>query len=100
MSGPLKCRVGSTHWTLVGNTVIKTYLERFSVTTPEINCILFFFIYYGHCVFLHDIKAFFKRFLLKEHFLCNWESSCLTLYIMQEHNPKNTFAQLNQKIYN
>ena len=37
MSGPCKCPVGWTHWVPVGNTAMKTYLEKDSVTTTVNN---------------------------------------------------------------
>ena len=37
MSSPCKCPVGSTRWTLVENTTMKTYLKKVPVTSVDNN---------------------------------------------------------------
>ena len=62
MSVPYNCPVGWTHWSLVGNTAVKTYLEKDPNTTTDTNKNLFFFyLWLLSIAVLDTIDTFFER---------------------------------------
>ena len=65
MSGPYKCPVGWARWAPVGNTAVKTYLEKDSVTTT-VNNRVYLSLYLWPLSFYYSIRAL--TYFLREAF--------------------------------
>ena len=83
MSGPYKCSVGWTCWASVGNTAMKTYLEKDSVATTVNNGVdLSFYLWLLSFDYSRTLTYFFREAFFETDFtILDHEESAVWLYV-------------------